>query len=168
MAMAGCLTAPHLAAELDVAEWYSSVAGLAGPGRGELDPARFLDGLSSHLRRLIDHDRLVLAYLEEGGRTLSVYRAPPGDGPLRHDGQYTVTCQPGCRYARDEIGHASVFAGQPELVRDYRPHARVAGTETTGQCVLTAGLRSWLALPLWAAQRVSGALVRAFLESLQV
>jgi hypothetical protein len=167
MAIIRSPTAHHLA-DFDLAELYSSVAGFAGSFRGELDPGRFLDGVSSHLRRLIDHDRLVLAYLEDGARTLSVFGALPGGGPLRHDGHYAVTCHPGCRYARDEIGHASVFAGQPELVRDYRPHARVAGTETTGQCVLTAGLRSWLALPLWAAQRVSGALVRAFLESLQV
>jgi Nif-specific regulatory protein len=158
MAIARSSTAHHLA-DCDLAELYSSIGSFAGSFRGELDPGRFLDGLSSHLRRLMDHDRLVLAYLEEGARTLSVFGAHPGGSPLRHHGHYTVRCHPGCRYARDEIGHASVFAGQPELVRDYRPYPRGVGTETTGQCALIAGLRAWLALPLRGAQRVSGALI---------
>jgi transcriptional regulator with GAF, ATPase, and Fis domain len=157
--MARSPTADHHAADLDPAELYGSVAALSRSLQAELPPGRFLEGLSSRLHRLVAHDRLVLAYLEEGARTLSVFGAHPGGGALRDDGHYTVTCYPGSRYACDDIGHASVFAGQPELVRDYRPHSGAVGSETTGQCALMAGLRAWLALPLRGVERVSGVLI---------
>jgi transcriptional regulator with GAF, ATPase, and Fis domain len=143
----------------DVAEVYGSVAGLARSMRDEFDPHRFVEGLSSRVRRLIAHDRLTVAYLEAGGRTLSVFGEHTGAGSLRHQGHYTITCDPGSRYPCDEIGHPSVFAGRAELVRDYQLGPRVNGIETTGPCRLMVGLRAWLVLPLYGAQSVSGALI---------
>jgi len=144
---------------LDLAELYGSVAALARSMRDEFDPRRFFEGFASQVGRLIAHDRLMLAYLEEEGRTLSVFGEHAAGGPLRHEGHYTITCDPGSRYTSDEICHVSVFAGQPELVRDYQPDARVADAERAGQCPLMAGLRAWLALPLYGAEHLSGALI---------
>jgi len=109
----------------DLAELYGSV--LAGSMRGEFEPRRFFEGFSSQVRRLIAHDRLMLAYLEEAGRTLSVFGEHAAGGPLRHEGHYTTTCDPGSRYTCDEIGHVGVFAGQPEMVRDATTAAAVTG-----------------------------------------
>jgi transcriptional regulator with GAF, ATPase, and Fis domain len=127
--------------------------------RDELDTRRFFEGVSSHVRQLVPHDRLVLACLEEGGHTLSVFGQHAAGGPVRHDGHATTACDPGRRYPCAEMGHASLFAGQPELMRDCQTDPRIADAESARQCPLMAGLRAWLALPLYGAEHVSGALI---------
>jgi len=52
-----------------------------------------------------------------------------------------------------------VFAGQPEVVRDYQASADIAEAERNRQCPFTAGLRSSVTLPIYGAERVSGALI---------
>jgi transcriptional regulator with GAF, ATPase, and Fis domain len=155
-------THPHIADAkgVELTELYGAVSALARSMPGEFDPGRFFEGVSIQLRPLIPHDRLLVAYLEEGGRTLSVLGGHPGSGPLLHEGHYASMCDPGRRYPCDEMGHANVLAGQPELVRDYQPDPRGSCAATAGQCRrLTLGLRAWLALPLYGAQRVSGVLI---------
>ncbi len=147
------------AIDVDLAELHGSIAALARSMRDELDTRRFFEGVSSHVRQLIPHDRLVLACLEEGGDTLSVFGQHAAGGPVRHDGHDTIACDPGRRYPCAEIGHASLFAGQPELMRDCQADPRMADAESARQCALMAGLRAWLALPLYGAEHVSGALI---------
>ena len=147
------------AIDVDLAALHGSIAALARSMRDELDTRRFFEGVSSQVRRLIPHDRLVLACLEEGGHTLSVFGQHAAGGPVRHDGHDTIACHPGHRYPCGEIGHASLFAGQPELMRDCQTDPRIADAESARQCPLMAGLRAWLALPLYGAEHVSGALI---------
>ena len=147
------------AIDFDLAELHGSIAALARSMRDELDTRRFFEGVSSRVRQLIPHDRLVLACLEEGGHTLSVFGQHAAGGPVRHDGHDTIACDPGRRYPYAEIGHASLFAGQPELMRDCQADPRMADAESARQCALMAGLRAWLALPLYSAEQVSGALI---------
>jgi hypothetical protein len=118
------LTSPELA------ELHGSVAALARSMSGDFDPGRFLEGLSLQLRRFISHDRLIVAYLEEGGRTLSVLEEHIGSGRLRH----------GRRYPCDEIDKTRALAGQPDLVRHFPTDPQRHGAETTSQDRLTAGL----------------------------
>jgi hypothetical protein len=136
------------AIDFDLAELHGSIAALARSMRDQLDTRRFFEGVSSHVRQLIPHDRLVLACLEEGGYTLSVFGQHAAGGPVRHDGHDTIACDPGRRYPCAEIGRASLFAGQPELMRDCQADPRMADAESARQCALMAGLRAWLALPL--------------------
>src|SRR5258705_13072349 len=143
----------------DLAELHGSIAALARSTRDELDTRGFFEGVSSHVRQLIPHDRLVLACLEEGGYTLSVFGQRAAGGAVRHDGRDTIACDPGRRYPCAEIGHASLFAGQPELMRDCQADPRMADAESARQCALMAGLRAWLALPLYGAEHVSGVLI---------
>jgi len=51
------------AIDVDLAELQGSIAALARSMRDELDTRRFFEGVSSHVRQLIPHDRLVLACL---------------------------------------------------------------------------------------------------------
>jgi len=146
------------AIDVDLAALHASIAVLARSMRAELDTRWFFEGVSSRVRRLIPHDRLVLACLEEGGHTLSVFGQDAAGGPVRHDGHDTIAC-PGRRYPCAEIGHASLFAGQPELMRDCQADPRMADAESGGQCAMMAGFRAWLALPLYGADHVSGALI---------
>src|SRR5258705_3613988 len=147
------------AIDFDLAALHASIGALPVSMRHELDTRRFFEGVSSHVRRLIPHDRLVLACLEEGGYTLSVFGQQAARGAVRHDGRDTIACDPGRRYPCAEIGHASLFAGQPELMRDCQADPRMADAESARQCALMAGLRAWLALPLYGAEHVSGVLI---------
>ena len=150
--------------DFDLAELYGSAGALARSMRGEFDPRRFLEALSSQVRQVIPHDRLTLVYLEENGRTFSVFGEHAfgehtAGGALRHEGHYTIGCDPGSRYTAEQIGRANVFAGQPEVVRDYQARADIAEAERNRRCPFTAGLRSSVTLPIYGAERVSGALI---------
>jgi transcriptional regulator with GAF, ATPase, and Fis domain len=134
---------------IELAELHGSVAALARSMSDDFDPGRFFEGVSSQLQRFISHDRLMVAYLEEGGRTLSVLEEHTDGGRLRR----------GRRYPFNEIGNARVLAGHSELVRNCQPAPPGGGAETTGQGRLTFGLHAWLALPLRGAHRVSGVLI---------
>src|SRR3989442_3150966 len=135
-----------------------AVVARAGGMTSEFDPGGFLEGLSRQLQGLIPHDRVTVLYLDEGGRTVSVFAEhTSGDAP-RHDGRYTLSLARASRYPIAEVVSSCVFAGQAELVRDAQSHARcMAGTAVLG--VAQAGLRAWMALPLMGVERVIGALI---------
>jgi hypothetical protein len=62
------------------------LASLTAIGRamqGDFDPQRFLAEFSAHLQRLLPHDRLLIAYCEEGG-SLSVFAEHNIRGPAVH------------------------------------------------------------------------------------
>jgi Nif-specific regulatory protein len=164
MALSSAATRPMPVTDLELAELYGSAGALARSMRGEFDPHRFLEALSSQVRQVIPHDRLTLVYLEESGRTFSVFgehafAEHTDGGALRHEGHYTIGCDAGGRYTSEQIGHASVFAGQPQVVQDYQANPDVAEAERHRQCPFTTGLRSSMTLPLYSAERVSGALI---------
>src|SRR5258708_36427602 len=121
----------------------------------EFDPGGFLEGLSGQLQGVTPHDRLPVLYLEEGGRTVSVFAEhAPGDAP-RHDGRYTLSLARASRYPIAEAVSSCVFAGQAEFVRDAQSDARcMAGTAVLG--VAQAGPRAWVVLPLLGAERGFG------------
>jgi hypothetical protein len=81
----------------ELAELYRSVAVLARSMPDEGDLGRFFEGVSTQVGGLIPHDRLLAAYLAEGGRILSVLGGDTRSGLHGHD-----PC--------DEVGHAHVLA----------------------------------------------------------
>src|SRR2546427_10110068 len=100
------------AIDLDLAALHGSIAALARSMRDEFDTGRFFEGVSSRVRQLIPHDRLVLARLEEGGHTLSGFGQHAAGGPARADVHAAIARGARHRYPCAEIGHASLFAGQ--------------------------------------------------------
>src|SRR5713226_5111851 len=95
----------------------------------EFDPGGVLEGLSRQLQGLIPHDRVTVLYLDEGGRTVSVFAEyAPGDAP-RHDGRYTLSLARASRYPIAEAVSSCVLAGRAEFVRDAQRDARcIEGT----------------------------------------
>src|SRR6266446_9635136 len=120
----------------------------------EFDPGGFLEGLSGQLQELIPHDRVTVLYLDEGGRTVSVFAEhAAGDAP-RRDGRYTLSRARASRYPIAEAVSSCVFTGQAEFVGDAQSDARfMAGTAVPG--VRQAGLRAWMSLPLIGVEGVS-------------
>src|SRR2546428_11011671 len=95
-----------------------AVAARARAMTPEFDPGGFLEGLSRQLQGLIPHHRVTVLYLDEGGRTGSVFAAHTSGGAPRHDGRYTLSLARARRYPIARAGSASGFAGQAEVVRD--------------------------------------------------
>src|SRR3989442_8279909 len=130
-----------------------AVAARARAMTPEFDPGGFLECLSRQLQGLIPHDRVTVLYLDEGGRTVSVFAEhTSGDAP-RHDGRYTLSLARASRYPIAEAVSSCVFAGQAELVGDAQSDARcMAGTAVLG--VAQAGPPAWGARPLTGVGRV--------------
>src|SRR2546425_7329018 len=134
----------------------SAVVARARAMTPEFDPGRFLEGLSGQLQGLIPHDRMTVLYLDEGGRTVSVFAEhAAGDAP-RRDARYTLSLTRASRYRIAEVVSSCVFAGQAEFVRDAQSDARCM-TAVPG--VPQVGLRGWIALPVMGVERVIGALI---------
>src|SRR3989442_9187574 len=123
-----------------------AVAARARAMTPEFDPGGFLEGLSRQLQGLIPHALVTVLYLDEGGRTVSVFAEhTSGDAP-RHDGRYTLSLARASRYPIAEAVSSCVFAGQVEFVRDAQSDARcMAGTAGLG--VPQAGGRPREAVP---------------------
>jgi transcriptional regulator with GAF, ATPase, and Fis domain len=139
------------------------IASLAAIGRSmqeKLEPRRFLGEFSTQIQRLIPHDRVVIDYLDDDGRTFTVFAEHAvGAAPLLHEQHYTTTFDPGGRYVAAEWGIAPVFAGEPMRVDDFTADPRFARPNAHERKVAEAGLRSALLVPLHAGGRVGGALV---------
>jgi len=144
--------------EVDLGGIVGAIAARARALSRESDPGGLLEGLSGQLQGLIPHDRVMVLYLDEGGRTVSVFAEHASGDALRHDGRSTLSLARANRYPSAEAVSSCVFAGQAEFVRDARSDARfMAGTAVPG--VPQAGLRAWIALPLMGLERVIGALI---------
>src|SRR5512137_2634637 len=94
-------------------------APLAAIGRAMqevFDPHRFLAEFSRQLQRVLPHDRVLVAYLEEGGH-LSVLAEHAVRGPELDGGRYTLDFEPSGRHAPAEVLLGQVLAGEPALVR---------------------------------------------------
>src|SRR6266403_1144121 len=145
-------------AEVDLGGIIGAVAARARTMTPEFDPGGFLQGLSAQLQGSIPHDRVTVLYLDEGGRTFSVFAEHAAGDAARADGRYTLSLARASRYSIAEAVSSCVFAGQAEFVRDAQSDARgMAGTAVPG--VPQAGLRAWMALPLMGVERVIGALI---------
>src|SRR5437588_1280007 len=144
--------------EVNLGSIVAAVAARARAMSPDFDPGGFLEGLSGQLQGLIPHDRVVVLYLDEGGRTVSVFAEhAPGDAPRRDD-RYTLFLARASRYPIAEAVSPCVFAGQAEFVRDAQSDARFMA-ETAVPGVRQAGLAAWTSLPLMGVERVIGALI---------
>jgi transcriptional regulator with GAF, ATPase, and Fis domain len=144
--------------EVDLGGIVGAVAARARAMTPEFDPGGFLEGLSGQLQGMIPHDRVTVLYLDDGGRTVSVFAEHTlGDAP-RHDGRYTLSLARASRYPIAEAVSSCVLAGQAEFVRDTQSDVRfMAGTAVPA--IPQRGVRAWMALPLMGVERVIGALI---------
>ena len=138
------------------------VACLAAIGRSmhdAFDPKSFLGEFSARLQRLIPHDRLVVAYLDDDRRTFTVFAEFAPKGPILHAEHYTTDFSPEGRYP---IGHgplAAMFNGGVLRLDELREAYGAAVEGSVEHAVREAGLRSALLLPLCSGGQVVGGLV---------
>jgi GAF domain-containing protein len=136
------------------------LAALAAIGRSlqdVFDPRRFLTEFAAHIERLLPHDRLMIAYREEGG-ALSVFAEHTRTGPLLHEGRYTIDFDPGGYYSPDEWVVEPVLRGELTVVRDSREDPRFRREGAEPPKIVRLGLRSRVAVPLASGGRIVGIL----------
>jgi transcriptional regulator with GAF, ATPase, and Fis domain len=122
------------------------------------DPQRFLADFSGQIQPLLPHDRLLIAYCEEGG-SLSIFAEHCIQGPAVHEGRYTIAFDPGGRYTPADLVLEPVLAGKATRVRDFQTDSRFARPGLDPLKPVTIGLRSRIAVPLNSGGRTIGALL---------
>src|SRR5215470_13660983 len=143
------------------------VACLAAIGRSvqdAFDPQKFLADFSSKLQRLMPHDRLVVACLDDDRRTFTVFAEHVENGPVLHATHYTTGFSPQGRYRVGTGALAAMFAGDGVRLDELRDDYRFAVEGSPEHAVRSAGFRSALLLPLHSGGRVIGALAATSLS----
>jgi len=139
---------------------------LAAIGRSmqdEFDPQRFLEDFSAKVERLIPHDRLVIAYLDDDRRTFTIFAEHAKKGPVLHARHYTTGFSPEGRYPLGEGALKDMLDGESLRLDDLQTDYRFAGEGSVEQHVREAGFRSALLLPLYSGGRVIGGLAASSL-----
>jgi GAF domain-containing protein len=135
------------------------LASLAAIGRSmqeEFDPRSFLVEFSARIQRLIPHDRLAIACLDDDRRTFAVFaeHAPHGPVlPLEHD---TATFDPEARHVVAEMALRPVFDGEAMRIDDVKTDPRLATLGPVERQLEAAGYRSGVVVPLYTGGQVIG------------
>jgi hypothetical protein len=109
-----------------LADLVASLAALGRSMQEKFDPQRFLAEFSAKIQRLVPHDRLVLDYLDDDGRTFTVFAEHACPDLTLHEEHYTTTLNPAGRYVVAEWAIRGVFGGQPMRIDDFRTDPRFA------------------------------------------
>ena len=144
-----------------LADLLACVAAFAQSLRETFDPRHFLAELSSRAQRLVPHDRMLIAYVDEAASTYTVFAEHPGEGPPLHEGRYTTDFDPAGRYTADDWDFDAVLRGAPLLVGDVQSDARWTDKPAARARLLAARIRARVAVPLYAGGRIIGAFALA-------
>lgn len=102
-----------------LADLLACVATFARSLEGAFDPQRFLDEFSARAQALVPHDGMLIAYLEDGGRTFSAFaRHASGTGVALNFRNYTIAFDPSGRIPRAMGDIGPIFDGQSQLIAD--------------------------------------------------
>jgi GAF domain-containing protein len=144
-----------------LADLLACVAAFGRSMQEAFDPRRFLAEFSACAQHLVPHDRVTITYLEDDGRTFTVFAEHRGIGPAVGAGRYTTDFNPAGRYAAEDWNFAHVFAGDVLVVDDAQRDPRFSGKPMERARAIATGVRGVLAVPIYAAGRVIGAFVVA-------
>src|SRR6266404_2549387 len=142
--------------ESPLADLLACVAAFGRSLQEKFDPQRFLADFSARAQRLVPHDRVVIDYLEDDGRTFTVFAEHAGSGPAVFQGRYTTDFDPDGRYAVDEWDVGPVFAGGVLLIDDVERDPHMPDKPIARARLLEAGVRGRIAVPIYAGGRVVG------------
>ena len=141
--------------DIGLADLVASLTAIGHSVQEVFDPQRFLAEFSAPVARVVPHDRLMIAHIEEGGR-FSVFAEYARRGPLVHVGHYTIDFDPAGHYSPEEQVLTTVLAGEPMLVHDIQADPRFIPLGDEPSRVREAGLRSRLAVPMRSGGRIIG------------
>src|SRR3989454_4714690 len=121
------------------------------------DPGRSLSEFSARTQRLVPHDYMVIALLEDRGQTYSLFAEYAVRGSLPGDDRrYTTAFERGARVAAESFPLAPVFGGEPQLIGDVTTDDRFREATACREALDEAGVRAGLARPPFARGRGGG------------
>jgi transcriptional regulator with GAF, ATPase, and Fis domain len=125
------------------------------------DPTRSLAEFSACVQRLVPHDYIAIARREDDGQTCSVFAEyPPVRGALLRPGSHDTTAfERGDRLPAEAFALMPVLEGEVQVIDDLATDRRVAERPAFREKVAESGLRARLAVPVYAAGRIIGALI---------
>src|SRR5207302_1529522 len=142
--------------ESSLADLLACIAAFGRSMQEVFDPQRFLAEFSARAQRLVAHDRVIITYLGEDGRTFTIFAEHSGNGPALHEGRYTTDFDPSGRYIVDDSDLARVFAGGVFLLVDAEHHPGMPLNATQQARLMAVGVRAGVAVPMYASGRVIG------------
>lgn len=151
------------AAGAALVELLPSLAAMVRAMEGEFDPRRFLDAFSTQLQPLLPHDRVSIVYLDEDGRTFSIFAEHAGPGLLPKADHYTTDFRRESRFRVADSPLRQVLTGEALRVDDLSVHPCGLGGRTgDGK---PAPLRAGVLVPLESGGRQVGAILAARLTA---
>src|SRR5262245_19364659 len=126
------------------------VAAFARALEGAFDPQRFLHDFSTHAQRLVPHDGMLIAWLEDEGRTFSAFaRNVIGPDVALDFHNYTIAFDPSQRFPRETAALGPIFDGHAQLIAD--DASRPASVDAAGWTAWTemTGFKGRLGVPLY-------------------
>jgi len=142
--------------ESPLADLLACVAAFGRSLQEKFDPQRFLGDFSARAQRLVPHDRVIIHYLEDDGRTFTVFAEHAGSGPAVFQGRYTTDFDPDGRYTVDDWDVGPVFAGGVLLIDDVERDPHMPDKPIARARLLEAGVRGRIAVPIYAGGRIVG------------
>ena len=144
------------------ADLLACVAAFARALEGAFDPQRFLHDFSARAQALVPHDGMLIAWLEDGGRTFSAFaRNIIGPDVALDFHNYTIAFDPSQRFPRETAALGPIFDGHAQLIAD---GASLPGTVDPSGWAAWAdatGFKGRIGVPLYAGGRIVGAFFMA-------
>ena len=138
------------------------VAAFARSLEGAVDPQRFLDEFSARAQPLVPHEGMVIACIEDDGRTFSIFaRHVEGAGVPLDYGNYTIAFEPAGRLPWVTAAIGPVLDGEPQLIHDVQNYPGRADQVALRAWGKATGFRARVGVPMYAGGRVTGALFAA-------
>jgi transcriptional regulator with GAF, ATPase, and Fis domain len=144
------------------ADLLACVAAFARALEGAFDPQRFLHDFSARAQALVPHDGMLIAWLEDGGRTFSAFaRSINGPDVALDFHNYTIAFDPSQRFPRETAAFGPVFDGHAQLIADGA--SLPASVDPAGWTAWAAatGFKARIGVPLYAGGRIVGAFFTA-------
>ncbi len=140
-----------------LADLLACVAAFARSLEGTFDPQRFLDEFSERAQALVPHEGMLIAYLEDEGRSFSAFaRHVSGAGVGLDFRNYTIAFDPSGRFPREAGGFGPVFDGQSQLITDGSAAPSSVDPSGWAAWMQATGCQARVAVPLYAGGRVIG------------